>query len=162
MRSDDVYAAGARDEAPEQDELRAQDEPMSDEPMSDEPMSDEPMSDEPMSDEPTSDERRSPRGAVPMAGDGAEAPVELFGTSDVDRFRVEWREVQATFVDDPQAAVRGADRLVSEVMDSLTETFKEHKHQLEGQWQQGDEAETEGLRQALRSYRAFFDQLLKT
>lgn len=101
-----------------------------------------------------------PRGAVPVAGDGADAPLELFGEDDVSRFRDEWREIQSKFVDDPQEAVRGADHLVSEVMDSLTETFNHHKHDLEEQWQHGEDAETEGLRQALRRYRTFFDQLL--
>ena len=100
------------------------------------------------------------RGARPVAGDGADTPLELFGESDVNRFRDEWREIQAKFVDDPQEAVRGADHLVSEVMDSLTETFNHHKHDLEEQWQHGEDAETEGLRQALRRYRTFFDQLL--
>jgi hypothetical protein len=91
-----------------------------------------------------------------------DAPLELFGRDDVDRFRVEWREIQARFVDDPRDAVQGADHLVAEVMRSLATTFSEHKHELEGQWQEGSDAETEDLRQALRHYRTFFNQLLSS
>lgn len=81
----------------------------------------------------------------------------LFGGAEADRFRGQWRDLQAGFVDDPASAVQGADRLVDEVMRALTEVFDAHKHQLETQWQTG---ETEELRVAMRRYRSFFDQLL--
>jgi len=97
---------------------------------------------------------------LPSPGNGTETPLELFGQDEVTRFRVEWREIQARFVDDPKEAVRGADHLVSEVMGSLATTFTNHKHELEAQWQHGSDEQTEDLRQALRSYRTFFNQLL--
>jgi len=97
---------------------------------------------------------------VESPANGQEAPLELFGPDEVTRFRTKWSEVQARFVDDPREAVHGADQLVSEVMGSLATTFTSHKHELEGQWQHGSEAQTEELRQALRRYRVFFDQLL--
>jgi hypothetical protein len=81
----------------------------------------------------------------------------LFGGADVERFRGQWRELQAGFVDNPTEAVRGADQLVDEVMRKLTEVFAAHKQELETQWQGG---ETEELRVAMRRYRSFFDQLL--
>jgi hypothetical protein len=77
-------------------------------------------------------------------------PEKLFGQDEVERFRVEWREIQARFVDDPREAVQGADHLVAEVIRSLATMFNEHKHELEGQWRGGSDAETEDLRQALR------------
>jgi len=91
---------------------------------------------------------------------GDDAPLELFGEDEIDRFRDEWRDLQGRFVDDPREAVQGADHLVAEVMKSLATTFTEHKHELEGQWQHGSEAQTEELRLALRRYRTFFNQLL--
>lgn len=94
--------------------------------------------------------------------DNEDVPLELFGGDEVERFRVEWREIQARFVDDPRDAVQGADHLVAEVMQSLASTFSDHKHELEGQWQDGSEAQTEDLRQALRRYRTFFNQLLSS
>jgi hypothetical protein len=84
----------------------------------------------------------------------------LFEPEQVERFRDQWQSIQAEFVDDPKQAVQGADHLVAEVMRSLAATFNEHKQELEGQWQQGSEVETEDLRQALRRYRSLFNQLL--
>jgi len=94
------------------------------------------------------------------AQEAPDAPLELFGRDQVDRFRGEWRDLQARFVDEPREAVQGADHLVAEVMQSLAGTFNDHKHELEGQWQHGSEVKTEELRLALRRYRTFFDQLL--
>ena len=91
---------------------------------------------------------------------GDDAPAELFGMDDIDRFRGEWRDLQARFVDDPRSAVQSADHLVAEVMQSLAATFAKHKDELDSQWQNSSEAETEDLRLMLRRYRTFFDQLL--
>lgn len=84
----------------------------------------------------------------------------LFEDADSERFRGRWHEVQAAFVDDPQRAVRDADQLVAELMQTLAATFAERKESLDAQWQSSGEAETEELRLALRRYRSFFDQLL--
>lgn len=91
---------------------------------------------------------------------GSAEITELFQPDDIDRFRAGWREVQTRFVDDPREAVEGADRLVADVLQSLNSRFTDRKHELEVRWQQGSEAQTEDLRQALRSYRSFFDRLL--
>jgi hypothetical protein len=100
-------------------------------------------------------------GAAPTpAVDGDEAPVHLFQPEAAERFRVEWQQIQARFVDDPKDAVQGADHLVAEVLQSLSGTFTERKHELEGQWHGESEALTEDLRLALRRYRTFFNQLL--
>lgn len=84
----------------------------------------------------------------------------LFGSTEADGFRTEWRALQSDFVDDPRDAVRRADELVAQVVQSLATTFADHKRSLEGQWQQGEQVDTEELRKALRRYRAFFDRLL--
>jgi len=84
----------------------------------------------------------------------------LFATGEVEGFRSQWKEIQSTFVDSPQDAVREADELVAEIMQNLAKTFAEHKHTLEEQWSRGDEVQTEDLRLALRQYRSFFNQLL--
>jgi hypothetical protein len=99
----------------------------------------------------------------PMAASHAEPSEEgapLFATAEVEQFRTQWKELQATFVDSPQDAVRDADELVAEIMQNLAATFAEHKRTLEGQWSRGDEVQTEDLRLALRQYRSFFNQLL--
>ncbi|KOX26512.1 hypothetical protein ADK67_16055 [Saccharothrix sp. NRRL B-16348] len=94
----------------------------------------------------------------PVSTTAGDAP--LFATEDAENFQVEWRALQSEFVDDPREAVQRADELVTQVMRTLTDTFAEHKHALEEQWQQGEQAQTEELRQALKRYRAFFDRLL--
>lgn len=109
--------------------------------------------------ETNADQRVDETQAKHAAGD-PDTPHELFPEQEVQRFRVEWQEIQTRFVDDPREAVQGADQLVAEVMRSLASTFTDHKHELEGQWQQGSEVETEDLRRALQRYRSFFNQLL--
>lgn len=69
-------------------------------------------------------------------------------------------DTQKRFVDDPRGAVHDADSLVAEVMQTLATTFADHKKGLEGQWNRGEQVDTEGLRLALRHYRSFFNRLL--
>ncbi|MEV6278131.1 hypothetical protein [Nocardia sp. NPDC051832] len=89
-----------------------------------------------------------------------DASSPLFAEDEVERLRVEWRELQGNFVDNPHDAVSRAQELVSETIDHLTATFAERKETLEHRWT--DKADTEDLRHALRGYRAFFNQLLTT
>jgi hypothetical protein len=99
-------------------------------------------------------------GAADGAGDGRD--VALLDPAEGERFRQRWNDVQARFVDDPQEAVRSADGLVAEVVQSLAQGFSDHKHGLEQAWQSGGDPETEDLRLALQRYRSFFDRLLST
>jgi hypothetical protein len=96
----------------------------------------------------------------PVSTQNGDEAVPLFATTEVEQFRTQWKEIQSTFVDSPQDAVREADELVAEIMQNLAATFAEHKSTLEGQWSRGDEVQTEDLRLALRQYRTFFNQLL--
>jgi hypothetical protein len=89
-----------------------------------------------------------------------ESSARLFQPEAAERFRVEWQQIQTRFVDDPKDAVQGADHLLAEVLESLTGTVTERKHELEGQWHGESEALTEDLRLALRRYRSFVNQLL--
>jgi len=98
----------------------------------------------------------------PGTGGGNGGDVELLDAGDQDRFRRRWSDVQARFVDDPQEAVRTADGLVAELMQSMAQGFSDHKARLESQWQSGDSPDTEELRQALQRYRSFFNRLLST
>lgn len=99
------------------------------------------------------------RGAV----DAPAADEEpLLGAPDAEGYRKAWSEIQGRFVDDPQEAVRSADALVAEVMQTLARTFSARKQGLEGQWGQGGQVATEELRLALQQYRSFFNRLLNT
>lgn len=80
----------------------------------------------------------------------------------MDSLRDEWSDVQAAFVDDPRSAVQRAQQLVTDLVNELTRTFARERENLEGQWSQGGDADTEALRVALQRYRSFFNRLLNT
>lgn len=75
-------------------------------------------------------------------------------------FRDRWQEIQVGFVDEPQQAVREADGLVAELMQTLAGTFADERARLEGEWERGAQVSTEDFRQALQHYRSFFQRLL--
>ncbi|GHF01762.1 hypothetical protein [Streptomyces griseoluteus] len=105
---------------------------------------------------PDGDQRQG--GGQPRSVDEGADP--LIAHQEADTFRERWAKIQGTFVDDPKDAVRSADALVADVIQSLAATFADHKKELEGQWSRGEQVETEGLRVALQQYRTFFNQLL--
>jgi hypothetical protein len=97
-----------------------------------------------------------------------------------ERYVVEWQQVQARFVDDPDIAVREADVLIQQVMGErgypmndfeqraadvsvdhprVVENYRE-AHRLSRAAATGD-ATTEDLRQAMQHYRSLFDELLE-
>lgn len=104
--------------------------------------------------------QRDPR-AVPPDGADESKTEPLLAASEREDMRVRWLEIQQRFVDDPKEAVESADELIGEAIQRLSELFDNTRRQLEDSWGSGNESDsTEHLRQALRSYRAFFDQIL--
>ncbi|MEU9003706.1 hypothetical protein [Streptomyces sp. NPDC048551] len=97
-------------------------------------------------------------GSGPAAGE----TEPLLDTGEAEQYRVTWSEIQGRFVDDPQDAVRSADTLVAEVMQTLAGTFSTRKQGLQEQWDRGEQVATEDLRLALQQYRSFFNRLLNT
>lgn len=96
---------------------------------------------------------------------GGQQEVEdqpLFDAADVERLRTAWRQLQGSFVDSPHDAVTQADDLVMATVQQLSATLAERKQSLERLWSREEDGDTEDLRLALRSYRAFFDQLVGT
>ncbi|MBT2325492.1 hypothetical protein J7E62_24470 [Variovorax paradoxus] len=86
----------------------------------------------------------------------------LFVADAAADFRARWDAVQIGFVDDPKQAVRKADELVGQVLESLAQTFRGERARIEG-GSSDDAAKgttTEDLRLALRNYRSFFQRLL--
>lgn len=90
----------------------------------------------------------------------AEEPAALFTADEAGRYLDDWRTVQASFVDDPQAAVGKAEALVGNVIDAVTTRISQRRAELSGQRTSTDGERTEQLRQALRGYRALLRQLL--
>lgn len=95
----------------------------------------------------------------PAAAQG-EQLAALFPPDMAQAFRERWASVQIGFVDDPRGAVQQADELVAKVMKSLAERFAQQRASIESDVGQNDQASTENMRVALRSYRSFFERLL--
>jgi hypothetical protein len=92
----------------------------------------------------------------------SETQTPLLPQEQSERFTEEWQEIQASFVDRPQAAVENANTLVEDLMQRITRSFATERERLEKQWAEGDEVSTEDLRVALTRYRSFFERLLST
>jgi hypothetical protein len=89
-------------------------------------------------------------------------------------FTEQWQQIQFRFVDDPQASVTEAAEVVEQVTAKLEAAIAERKRAIEerqraiqdrqrslrGRWGEGAETDTETLRETLRMYRAFLDQLI--
>ena len=97
----------------------------------------------------------------------------------LERYRESWTQVQTEFVDDPAGAVAAADQLVGSVMSErgypmddfegrAADISVDHPQVVEryrsahgiAQKNQDGEATTEDLRQAVKHYRALFEELL--
>lgn len=94
------------------------------------------------------------------AGDDDSSREPLLSESSASAYRDRWEQIQARFVDDPRSSVEQADALVNEVMHDLETSFDSERDTLEGQWQRGEDVQTEDLRIVLRRYRSFFGRLL--
>ncbi|CAM3715938.1 hypothetical protein KIPE111705_21545 [Kibdelosporangium persicum] len=98
-------------------------------------------------------DNRIPEDQAPVA-----ARTRIFEDSDAEQYRAQWRELQAGFVDEPREAVREADALVTQMVETLTSQLNERKRALQGEW---DSVDTEQLRVALQRYRSLFDQMVQ-
>lgn len=114
--------------------------------------------------DPAQNQASGPKAAGSSRPDAAQnqAPVaartRLFEEREAEQFRTQWREVQAGFVDEPRAAVREAETLVSQMLESLTNQLHEQKRSLASG---SDSNDTEQLRVALQRYRSLVDQMLQ-
>jgi hypothetical protein len=93
-------------------------------------------------------------------GPVAAANRPLFPEDVASDFRSKWDRIQTGFVDEPRTAVQQADELVAQAIKRLAESFATERNRLEGQWDRGDQVNTEELRIALQTYRSFFQRLL--
>lgn len=102
--------------------------------------------------------RQAAPGSDPGAGDQPRA--QLLEDSELQNLLVQWKDIQAEFVDEPRKAVQAADALVAELMQRLAQMFASERAQLESRWAGGEDVSTEDLRRGLRRYRSFFERLL--
>jgi hypothetical protein len=98
--------------------------------------------------------------SVPASVPNTTFPAPLLDRGESELLRKRWSEIQGKFVDEPRTAVQEADKLVSEVVEKITEMFANEHSTLESQWKQGNDVSTEELRKALQHYRSFFNRLV--
>jgi hypothetical protein len=93
---------------------------------------------------------------------------------DAQQYSAQWQQIQFRFVDDPQGSVTEAASVVSQVTTKLEAAIQERQRAIQerqlaiqerasalrGRWGEGSNADTETLRETLRMYRAFMDQLI--
>lgn len=96
---------------------------------------------------------------APRPPDDVAAPASLLG-ADPSELQERWRDLQATFVDEPREAVQQAGSLLDEVMASMRSALDEHTHELQDRWKNTGQGDTEQLRMILRSYRDVLQKLL--
>jgi hypothetical protein len=119
------------------------------------------LSDRPVSDREVAQPRANAQPAdTAVNAEAANERAALFEPALLSEFNTRWTDVQASFVDEPRRAVEQADRLVSDVIQRIADSFSNERTQLEQQWDRGGDVSTEDLRQALRRYRSFFSRLL--
>jgi hypothetical protein len=104
--------------------------------------------------DPTVDEtaggRAHDRSSAEAAADGSAERVGLL--TDPAGLRDQWQQVQSTFVDDPQSAVREASALVDRTLQEIQRNL--------ARGQTGNPTSTEDLRVSFQRYREFFQRLL--
>jgi hypothetical protein len=129
----------------------------------------------------------SASGAAPAAASAESRPGEAAGMlgdfsdltygnliPDTAVYIEQWQQVQFKFVDDPHASVTEAADIVAQVTAKMEAAIQERQRAIEerqhaiagqqrslrGRWGEGTNADTEALRETLRMYKTFLDQLI--
>jgi hypothetical protein len=80
--------------------------------------------------------------------------------TDTADLREQWHQIQYKFVDDPRVSVTEAADVIAQVAARLEAAIAERQRGLRGRWDTPAAVDTETLRETLRMYRAFLDQLI--
>ena len=93
---------------------------------------------------------------------------------DAATYTSQWQQIQFKFVDDPHASVTEAADVIAQVTAKMETAIQERQRAIEerqraiaeqqralrGRWGEGTNADTETLRETLRMYKTFLDQLI--
>ncbi len=129
----------------------------------------------------------APAGDVPAPANGELRPGEAAGPlgdfsdltygnliPDATHYTEQWQRIQFKFVDDPHASVTEAADIIAQVTAKMEAAIQERQRVIEerqraiaerqrslrGRWGEGTNADTETLRETLRMYKTFLDQLI--
>jgi hypothetical protein len=80
--------------------------------------------------------------------------------TDTAELREQWHRIQYKFVDDPRVSVTEAADIITQVATRLEAAIAERQRGLRGRWDTTGAVDTETLRETLRMYRSFLDQLI--
>lgn len=106
----------------------------------------------------TEDEPAPARPAAASAPHPEGQPFDPLAQQDTDGFHQRWEVLQASFVDDPKASTKQADRLVGEVLERLRSHYDRLHTDVRDQLDRDD---TEAMRITLQRYRALFRSLVR-
>ncbi len=95
-------------------------------------------------------------GTAPGLGETGYASL-LTDTADL---RARWHRIQYKFVDEPRVSVTEAADVIAQVAARLEAAIAERQRGLRGRWDTAGAVDTESLRETLRMYRSFLDQLI--
>jgi hypothetical protein len=93
---------------------------------------------------------------------------------DAEQYATQWQQIQFRFVDDPHASVTEAAEVVAQVTAKMEAAIQERQRavqerqhaiaeqqrSLRERWGEGSNADTEAMRETLRMYKTFLDQLI--
>src|SRR5712691_7586803 len=157
----------------------SKDDPSKDKPSEDEPSEDEPsaaMRSDPVSETPNPDYRESslqpeheavakstPTGREPMrsstAGDdpSTRQPVDSDGWRELSDVEQRFHELEAEFIQEPQAAVKKAEILIEEAVERITRQLHDEVARMHGNAERS--SDTEQLRVAMLGYRTLIESI---
>jgi hypothetical protein len=122
----------------------------------------------------------APAGGEPRPGEAAGTLGDFSDLTygnlipDAAHYTEQWRHIQFRFVDDPRASVTEAADIIAQVTARMEAAIQERQRAIEerqraiadqqrslrGRWGEGTNADTETLRETLRMYKTFLDQLI--
>jgi len=105
--------------------------------------------------EPAGIEDRDPRESAQPRKEGQMKQMDLW--PEMGDFRRRLDDIQSEFINDPQAAVKKAERLVEEAVDHMAKSMRENVKRMHGDAE--GNADTEKLRLMMRSYRVFIESI---
>ncbi|HCT76025.1 MAG TPA: hypothetical protein DGT23_05400 [Micromonosporaceae bacterium] len=92
-------------------------------------------------------------------GDVEETVIAIWDPEVAERYRDAWRDIQAHFVDEPEAALGEAQDLVAEAVQALADALLAEQVSLDPH-EQDATPDTEAMRIAMRGYRDFLERVL--